>query len=637
MKELVAIAKEADSQKDSSKSDKSVHQFRNEPERQPGSLRRVINNIRHDGGTPSIERIATELSSTRAAPRASVLLALQRTHGNRYVQRVVAGIQAKLKLGQPGDSYEQEADRVAEQIMRMKVPWNVRSEDHQIKRAVMTHGNTEKEGSPELLHHIERQRGGGQPIDPGIRAEMEAAFGSDFGDVRVHVDREAQKTAAVLDARAFTFEKDIWFGRGERLSDKRLLAHELTHVVQQSVGRLGIQRAVALTDDDYKVLAKQLHEAMAGLGTDEEAIYVALQKLEKDAAAIAKLKKVYKDTYRKDLEAEIRSEMSEEELRLALDLIGIKAEPKKGEMVGGTPGTDDEYKAAAKKLYAAMKGAGTDEEAIFAVLIPFKRDAAKLNKLKATYQSELSGGLTGKGLEKDIKDEMSGDELAYALYLLNAPPPATPSAPTAETAAGTEKHKATADGEVTVRTGVGYDTYTGGYAVGYKGGLAAESRWLQFIWCEVLATKADGSVKHIAETGLPTSNGTMDLTTDPSAPRYKVDSGSASSPFYEAGFTHIRTSTGTTIYDRPYEFTNIIHKQFDKGATNVVERDYFNVFLVRDYKTIYHITVVVEWVYTSKTSVTRKTKFKSGKKVDAMPSEMRKQLIKEYSKFEYIR
>ena len=73
----------------------------------------MINIIRHDGGTPSVDSISTQLS-THTAQRAPVLLGLQQTHGNRYAQRVVTGIQAKLKVGQPGDIYEQEVDQVAE-------------------------------------------------------------------------------------------------------------------------------------------------------------------------------------------------------------------------------------------------------------------------------------------------------------------------------------------------------------------------------------------------------------------------------------------------------------------------------------------------------------------------------------------
>ncbi|KAF5434155.1 protein of unknown function (DUF4157), partial [Candidatus Methanophagaceae archaeon] len=93
-----------------------------EPERQLGSLRDVIGNIRSNGGAPSIESLSTELSGMHSAQRASALLALQQTHGNQYVQRVVTGIQAKLAVGQPSDIYEQEADRVADAVMRMPEP-----------------------------------------------------------------------------------------------------------------------------------------------------------------------------------------------------------------------------------------------------------------------------------------------------------------------------------------------------------------------------------------------------------------------------------------------------------------------------------------------------------------------------------
>ena len=84
-------------------SDKNIQRLRNDPERQLGSLRDVIDTIRRDGGMPSVDSIATELSGMHSIQRAPTLLTLQQTHGNRYVQRVVAGIQAKLKVGQPGN------------------------------------------------------------------------------------------------------------------------------------------------------------------------------------------------------------------------------------------------------------------------------------------------------------------------------------------------------------------------------------------------------------------------------------------------------------------------------------------------------------------------------------------------------
>jgi hypothetical protein len=125
MTESVAVAKEADAKKGFSptkSSDSSIQRLRDESEMQIGSLRGVIGNIRRDGGKLSVESIATQLGGVSAAQRAPALLALQRTHGNRYVQRVVAGIQAKLKVGQPGDVYEQEADRVADAVLMMPEP-----------------------------------------------------------------------------------------------------------------------------------------------------------------------------------------------------------------------------------------------------------------------------------------------------------------------------------------------------------------------------------------------------------------------------------------------------------------------------------------------------------------------------------
>ncbi len=254
MKESVAIAKEVDAKKDFSpaRSDKSVHRIRNEPERQFGSLRSVINNIRSDGGTPSVNSIATELSKMPAADqRASVLLALQRTHGNRYVQQVVAGIQAKLKVGQPGDVYEQEADRIAEEVMRMPEPEVKRQaeeekeeeekkEEEEILQAKKFPGQT-PEGTPDLESFIQSMRSSGQSLSESVRDFFEPRFGYDLSQVRVHTDSRAAEAASAVNASAFTVGRDIVFGDGqyapEMNSGKQLLAHELTHVLQQRYTR----------------------------------------------------------------------------------------------------------------------------------------------------------------------------------------------------------------------------------------------------------------------------------------------------------------------------------------------------------------------------------------------------------------
>jgi hypothetical protein len=222
-------------------------------------------------------------------------------------------------------------------------------------------------------------------------------------------------------------------------------------------GARGIHRA-PLPDKDNEAIVARLHEAMAGWGTDEEAIFVSLQKLNKDAAAIAKVKELYKKTASSELEGDIRDEMSGTELALACELLGVG-----GKAVGATPGNDAEILAVVKRLHSAMDQWGTDEEAIYAALIPFNRDPAKVEKLKKAYTDEFKGGLTGKGLEADIRDEMSSDELAYALYLMNAPPPRTAGASAVPNKPGTEDHAGkVAGGDVSVHTDVDYDPSEGG-------------------------------------------------------------------------------------------------------------------------------------------------------------------------------
>jgi hypothetical protein len=155
MKESVAIAKETDAKKEflPAKINNTIHRLRNEPERQLGSLRDVIANIRRNSGTPSVESIATELS-THTAQRAPVLLGLPQTHANRYVQRVVAGIQAKLAVGHPGDIYEREADRVAGAVMQMPNP-KVQRQANDTKEKLPIHA---KAITPIRTRKVQRQK-----------------------------------------------------------------------------------------------------------------------------------------------------------------------------------------------------------------------------------------------------------------------------------------------------------------------------------------------------------------------------------------------------------------------------------------------------------------------------------------------
>ena len=255
MKASVAVAKEADAKKGVSptKSGDSIPRLRDEPERQLGSLRSVIGNIRRDGGTPSVESIATELSGMYSAERAPALLALQRTHGNQYVQRVVAGIQAKLVVGQPGDKYEQEADRVADAVMRMpdpRVQRPVEPEKEEEEKIRTKQLPSQTLGIvPDVETSINSIRGGGQPLPESTRAFFEPRFDYDFSQVRVHTDAKADALNRSLNARAFTAGQDLFFQQGDynpsSSGGRKLLAHELTHVVQQTERQLQRQALVS--------------------------------------------------------------------------------------------------------------------------------------------------------------------------------------------------------------------------------------------------------------------------------------------------------------------------------------------------------------------------------------------------------
>jgi hypothetical protein len=82
--------------------------------------------------------------------------------------------------------------------------------------------------------------GGGTPLDEGVRSSMESAFGAGFGDVRVHTDARASKSAEAVGANAYTVGSDVVFRSGQfnpsSPTGQRTLAHELAHVVQQSQG-----------------------------------------------------------------------------------------------------------------------------------------------------------------------------------------------------------------------------------------------------------------------------------------------------------------------------------------------------------------------------------------------------------------
>lgn len=110
----------------------------------------------------------------------------------------------------------------------------------------------------ETESRINSQRGGGQSLDEGVRENLEGAMGQDMGGVRVHTTPESDALNKQLGAKAFTTGSDIFFGEGQydphSSSGQELIAHEATHVVQQSTGMVdgGAGMTVNAPGDEYE-------------------------------------------------------------------------------------------------------------------------------------------------------------------------------------------------------------------------------------------------------------------------------------------------------------------------------------------------------------------------------------------------
>lgn len=179
-------------------------------------------------------------------------------------------VQAKLSVNKPGDSFEREADSMADKVMRMPTPEekplrppNPNNPIHlpaqkkeegggSIQRASAPEERAQKQEPDKLQRKggdgvpavsasvqsaIQGSATGGQALPNDVRGYMEPRFGADFGNVRVHHDGEAASLNNQLSAQAFTYQNHVFFGRDQYQpgtgEGKQLLAHELTHTIQQ--------------------------------------------------------------------------------------------------------------------------------------------------------------------------------------------------------------------------------------------------------------------------------------------------------------------------------------------------------------------------------------------------------------------
>jgi hypothetical protein len=275
----------------------------------------------------------------RADPNAAALCSFTREFSRMPVHATAsAEIQSKLVVDVPGDIYEEEADRVSDQVMRMPDPETMRKptwtppgfryairdlaqiqtkslnpalphwiqrqigkpeiEDELVRaleatgatvqRHVDDHNEQAKDENKEqvriargdnaspqraatgLESTIQTLEGGGQPLSRTVRNFMEPRFGRDFSHVRVHTDAKANDAARALNAFAFTLGRNVGFAAGryapETSAGQSLLAHELTHVMQQNHSSSTVKRKIIIGGKPYSPTASYYQYLSANFG-----------------------------------------------------------------------------------------------------------------------------------------------------------------------------------------------------------------------------------------------------------------------------------------------------------------------------------------------------------------------------------
>lgn len=274
-----------------------------------------------------------------------------RAQGNQHVANLVTQfrqpvVQTKLTLNEPDDAYEQEADAVADQVVQMRL-----GDEPPIQRASSENGGVPV--TPQIENRVGQLQGGGQPLPDNTRTFFEDRMGADFSDVRIHADSPSADLSRDLQARAFTVGNDIAFNRGEYNPDsdegKHLLAHELTHTLQQGAS---LQRRIQREIDPNATPTEEPTEtgARAPQSADQDP---AFQAVISQTQAAATQEKTHEPTEQTVLEAQNAAEMPLEEKEgtaqdTHIDKLDAAAQQQQAATAGGNvPGFDKEaFKAA---------------------------------------------------------------------------------------------------------------------------------------------------------------------------------------------------------------------------------------------------------------------------------------------------
>ena len=203
-------------------------------------------------------------------------------------------IQTKLTVGSSDDPYEREADTMADRIMRMAEPNFIQrkcaecEKEEELHRMPISQATTpflqaknETIVSANVTTSIQSSKGGGSAMGADINSFMSTRFGHDFSSIKIHTDSRAIQLNRDLNAKAFTVGNDVYFNQGQyqpqSFEGKKLLAHELTHTLQQGNGSGDLSTSAIQMQEDPRVEAIREKLRQGGELTEEDITYLKKQ------------------------------------------------------------------------------------------------------------------------------------------------------------------------------------------------------------------------------------------------------------------------------------------------------------------------------------------------------------------------
>jgi HNH/Endo VII superfamily nuclease toxin with a HHH motif/Domain of unknown function (DUF4157) len=231
-------------------------------EQTPTSVSQIQRKSASSFFVPSTEQEQPFFAGKEASGNNGFFKSAQLSKGLKPLESSRPTIQAKLTVGAPNDTYEQEADTMADKVVQrlsnsetvqrstppisMAKPEGAKLQmkcmdcEEEDRKHLQRKENGAIDASPSIESRLSATKGGGSPLQNNTRSDMESSFGADFSGVRVHTGGEAVQMSKDLNAHAFTHGSDVYFNSGKynpsNTEGSRLLAHELTHTVQQGSG-----------------------------------------------------------------------------------------------------------------------------------------------------------------------------------------------------------------------------------------------------------------------------------------------------------------------------------------------------------------------------------------------------------------